>query len=139
MKFLIIVVIIFVITIAYFINKIEKMQMKILYLSKENHSLLNELKTHRQNNNYLDEDNVNLIPVNTKNVYTKNISFLKMAPFDSAPKITNVPSNSNVTIICKTKILNICWYEISFVNKDSKFYKGWVKDNNIEFIYHLNP
>lgn len=119
-------------------SKIEKLKMKIVYLSKQNYNLKQEINSHNKNTKILNdfkEENVKIIPVNTQNVYIRNISLLKVAPFDYAPKVIDVPKNSNVDIICKTKISGICWYEISFTSGDLNWYKGWVKDSSIDFIY----
>lgn len=138
MKVLILIILVLFGIIIYLTSKLEKLKIKIIYLSKQNYNLKKEMSYYNRDtkmlNNFKNQD-IKLIPINTQNVYIKNISLLKVAPFDYAPKVIDIPKNSNVDIICKTHISGICWYEVSFTSVDLNWYKGWVKDSGIDFIY----
>lgn len=139
MKVLIILGFLIFLFILYLFNKIEKLKIKILYLSKQNSKLIKQLdmiKNYSELINCIKNTEVNLVPLNISNVLTKNISSLKIAPFDFAPKISDIPKNSNIYIISKINILNIQWYEITLHGNNSFQLNGWVKECNIDFIYN---
>lgn len=139
MKIVIILLIPLSIMILYLFNKIEKQKIKILYLTKQNHLLLkkiNDSKNIYDNMNHIKNLKLKPIPLNIKNVYIKNITPIKLAPFDFSPKIFDLSKNSRLNIISKIYIMDVLWYEISIINQDKNKLTGWVKDCNINFIYN---
>lgn len=138
MKLFVILTIIMFITILYLLNKIEKQKIKILHISKQNHLLLKKINNTKNIYNNMDSiKNLELKPtlLNIKNVHIRNITIIRLAPFDFSPKLLELSKNSTIDIVSKIYLMNILWYEVSINNQNGSKINGWVKDCNINFIY----
>lgn len=140
MKISIFIILCLIIIIIYLIKQIEQQKLKIIYLSRKNSSILKNNPS--KNINCLKpilNTEIKFIPINPHIAYIKNPSYIKIAPFDFAPKISDIAKNTNIKIISKVLINNEHWYEI-IINNTSLPYKlkGWTKDSGIDFIYPSN-
>ena len=135
--FLIIFILISII--AYLLQKIEKQKIKIIYLSRQNFCLTQNNHSKNLNKKFFENISnieIEFIKINSHKAFLKNTSYIKIAPFDFAPKIINIHKNTEIKILSKILISKEYWYEI-IVNDNSSSYnlKGWIKDHGIEFIY----
>lgn len=139
MKLYILIIIVLTFFIFYLLQKINIQKIKIISLSRQNASLLqdyNSKKITKNIFNNISNTEIKFIKISSQNAFLKNTSHIKIAPFDFAPKIVDIKKNTEIKIISKILISNEYWYEI-IVNASDISYnlKGWVKEHGIEFIY----
>lgn len=131
-----------ILIIMYLLHKIEKQKIKIICLSRQNYLLTNEYNQNKISKKPIENiSNVEIkfIKIHTHIAFLKNTTFIKIAPFDFAPKIVNIQKNTEVKILSKILIEGEYWYEIIINSHDLSYnLKGWIKDYGVEFIYPKN-
>lgn len=139
MKIIVFFFILLVLIIVYLLHKIEKQKIKIIYLSRQNYLLTNECDKNKINKKSIENiSNVEIkfIKIDTHIAFLKNTAFIRIAPFDFAPKIVNIQKNTEIKILSKILIEGEYWYEIIINSADLSYnLKGWIKDYGVEFIY----
>lgn len=128
-----------ILLIIYLLQKIEKQKIKIIYLSRQNFSLTQTHYSKSLNKNIFENISnieIEFVKINSHIAFLKNTSYIKIAPFDFAPKIINIQKNTKIKILSKISISNEYWYEIIVADNNSSYnLKGWIKDQGIEFVY----
>ena len=97
--FLIIFILISII--AYLLQKIEKQKIKIIYLSRQNFCLTQNNHSKNLNKKFFENISnieIEFIKINSHKAFLKNTSYIKIAPFDFAPKIINIQKNTEIII-----------------------------------------
>ncbi len=138
MNILLIIVISLIIFIFYLFQVIDKQKSKIIYLSRQNSSLIEKFKNKHPKNSIenISEIEIKFLKIHTHSAFLKNTSYIRIAPFDFAPKIIDIQKNTQVKILSKILIGNEYWYEIITDNVDYSYkLKGWIKEYGVEFIY----
>lgn len=138
MRILIIIIMALVLFIFYLFKVIEKHKAKIIYLSRQNSSLVEKFryKSPKISPENVSNVEIKFLKINTQTAYLKNTYFIRIAPFDFAPKIIDIQKNTQIKILSKILIGKEYWYEIIANNNDSSYkLKGWIKEYGVEFVY----
>ena len=138
MNILVIIIVSLTLFIFYLFKIIDKQKSKIVYLSRQNTSLMDKFK-HKSSKNSIEnisEIEIKFLKIHTHSAFLKNTSYIRIAPFDFAPKIIDIQKNTQVKILSKILIGNEYWYEIITDNSDCSYkLKGWIKEYGVEFVY----
>lgn len=139
MKLYILIILILIFFIFHLLQKIRILKIKIISLSRQNTSILQSYNSRKITKNFFDNisnTDIKFIKISSQIAFLRNASYIRIAPFDFAPKIIDIQKNTEIKIISKILISNEYWYEIIVNNTDLSYnLKGWIKEHGIEFIY----